>query len=87
MVVDEASVGRGSRVVPFPPRVRAVDRDGEAFPMIRRHLVGNAPRTRAILEKLAGMAEPCVGCANCTGVCADLIDLIETPDAILSRRG
>lgn len=42
--------------------------------------------TAALSVALSELNNPCVGCANCNGMCADLIDVLMIPDVILSRK-
>ena len=42
--------------------------------------------TTALSAALGDLHNPCVGCANCNGLCADLIDVLMIPDIILSRK-
>ena len=49
----------------------------------RKH--GYAPRTSAAAAQVAAMAEPCVGCTDCQGLCQALIEAVVLPDILLSR--
>ncbi|MCB1341743.1 MAG: hypothetical protein KDK24_11920 [Pseudooceanicola sp.] len=42
--------------------------------------------TVALAAALNQLNNPCVGCDNCNGLCADLIDVLVIPDIILSRK-
>lgn len=42
--------------------------------------------TTALAAALNELNNPCVGCANCNGMCADLVDVLMIPDVILSRK-
>jgi formate hydrogenlyase subunit 6/NADH:ubiquinone oxidoreductase subunit I len=42
-----------------------------------------APQTRALVQDLAALPTPCIGCDGCQGVCRELIELITLPHAVL----
>lgn len=42
--------------------------------------------TTALSAALNDLNNPCVGCDNCNGLCADLIDVLVIPGVILSRK-
>ncbi len=43
-------------------------------------------RSDALASTLNTLQGPCVGCRECTGLCAALIDALVLPDLILSKR-
>lgn len=53
------------------------------------HIVRSKPgttQTSALSAELATINCTCVGCSNCTGLCAELIDALVIPELILSRK-
>ncbi|WP_198654811.1 hypothetical protein [Albibacillus kandeliae] len=44
------------------------------------------PHTVRLAGTLDGLQGPCVGCTDCTGLCAELIDALVIPEVILSRK-
>ena len=46
----------------------------------------DSSHTAELSAQLNGLNGPCVGCTNCNGLCADLIDVLMLPDVILSRK-
>lgn len=44
-----------------------------------------APRTHALAGKISQLQEPCVGCSDCVGMCAALIETMLIPDVVLHR--
>ena len=40
----------------------------------------------ALSVALADLYGPCVGCPDCNGLCADLIDALIVPDVILAKK-
>ena len=38
-----------------------------------------------ISREISGMNGPCIGCSNCRGLCAELIEAITLPETILSK--
>lgn len=48
-------------------------------------LIGHAPQSRAIGDKLMTIQGGCIGCKGCTGLCQALIEALSVPDAVLSR--
>lgn len=48
--------------------------------------VGHAPQTVAIAKEVYAMNGHCVGCTDCTGLCADLLDLMVFPDIVLRAK-
>ncbi len=44
-----------------------------------------APRTRALGRDVAALNEPCIGCDDCQGICAALIEAMTLPDAVLRK--
>ena len=47
--------------------------------------VGHAPRTAQVALRI-GMIRDCIGCEDCRGLCAALIEALAVPDAVLHRR-
>lgn len=43
-------------------------------------------RTQALGLAVSELNGPCVGCADCNGLCADLIDALVVPDIVLSKK-
>ncbi len=43
-------------------------------------------RTASLTVELATLQGPCVGCTDCNGLCAELIDALMIPDIILSKK-
>lgn len=43
-------------------------------------------RLNALSVELATLQGPCVGCTDCNGLCAELIDALVLPDVILSKK-
>lgn len=41
--------------------------------------------TGMLARELAALNGPCVGCADCKGLCAPLIDALTLPDLVLSK--
>ena len=54
--------------------------------MIVDRKIATAPRTEALAHDVAGLADPCIGCEGCRGVCAAMIDAMVLPDLILATR-
>jgi hypothetical protein len=50
-------------------------------------LIGHAPRSRAVGDKLIAIEGGCIGCKGCTGLCLALIEALSVPDAVLGRNG
>lgn len=44
-----------------------------------------APRTSALAGKISQLQEPCVGCTDCVGMCAALIETMLVPEVVLRR--
>lgn len=42
---------------------------------------------QALAGELSTLQGPCVGCADCVGLCPALIDALILPDLILSKSG
>ena len=53
---------------------------------IDRH-VGHAPRSEEIGRELVALDGPCIGCKNCKGMCAALMQLLSLPEAVLHPGG
>ena len=51
---------------------------------IERH-AGHAPRSEAVGEEIFALEGPCLGCRNCKGLCAALVQMMSLPDAVLNR--
>ena len=43
-------------------------------------------QTSALMAELGTLNCACVGCSNCNGLCAELIDALTIPELILSRK-
>ncbi|MEX0282598.1 MAG: hypothetical protein AB3N13_15555 [Arenibacterium sp.] len=53
------------------------------------NIVRSKPSSSHTVALGAAMSElngPCVGCSDCNGLCAELIDALSVPDIILSKR-
>jgi len=50
-------------------------------------LAAYAPRTRAVAETLGDLHGPCLGCADCRGLCVALVEAVTLPEAVLSKGG
>jgi hypothetical protein len=48
-------------------------------------LVGHAPQVTKVGRDIFKIKGPCVGCADCGGLCAALLELMTLPDAVLHR--
>lgn len=48
---------------------------------------GETRRSEELAMRIAGLGTPCVGCRNCRGLCAELIEALVLPDVILGMRG
>ncbi len=46
---------------------------------------GEAPKAGQVMQEVVSLAGPCVGCTRCRGLCAELLELLTLPDAVLSR--
>ena len=42
--------------------------------------------TSSLAVELGSLQGPCVGCTDCVGLCADLIDVLLIPDVVLSKK-
>ncbi|WP_428926875.1 hypothetical protein [Marinibacterium sp. SX1] len=42
-----------------------------------------SPRSQELLAKLDDIHGPCLGCADCNGFCAELIEALMLPDAVI----
>ena len=47
---------------------------------------GFAPRSRELGATLSGLKSGCVGCADCRGLCAELIEALVVPEIVLKPR-
>ncbi|WP_298495682.1 hypothetical protein [uncultured Maritimibacter sp.] len=47
---------------------------------------GFAPRTRDLNTTLSGLKAGCVGCADCKGLCVELIEALLVPDIVLKAK-
>ena len=45
--------------------------------------IGHAPKLKAVAAEIPALQGPCVACADCQGVCAELIEVMTLPDAVL----
>ncbi len=43
-------------------------------------------RTRKIAEEIPTLRGPCIACADCQGLCAELIEVMTLPDAIVRKK-
>ena len=55
--------------------------------MMTERQIGHAPRTQALGKEIMSVQGPCIGCKECTGLCAALIEALSLPDMVLNRRG
>lgn len=46
---------------------------------------GHAPKTAQLARDVSLMRGPCVGCEDCRGLCAALLEAITVPDIVLGR--
>ena len=46
----------------------------------------SSTQTTALSFALGDLNGPCVGCEDCNGLCAELIDVLFLPDVILSKK-
>jgi hypothetical protein len=53
--------------------------------MQTRRTIGHAPRVAAMADEVAHLDGPCIGCAQCRGLCHALIDVLLLPDVIIAR--
>lgn len=44
------------------------------------------PNLKALAGQVSALQGPCVGCSDCVGLCAALIDTLVLPDVILTKR-
>lgn len=54
--------------------------------MQTERLCGHAPLTREVSREVLSSG-PCLGCADCRGLCAALIEALCVPDVVLNRGG
>ena len=47
---------------------------------------GETRRSEELAAQVAGLGAPCVGCSNCRGLCAELLEAMVLPDIILSGK-
>ena len=47
--------------------------------------LAHAPKTTAISREIPMLKGPCLACAECDGLCAELIEVMTLPQAVLSR--
>jgi formate hydrogenlyase subunit 6/NADH:ubiquinone oxidoreductase subunit I len=52
--------------------------------MVSRHEAARSRATENLRSTLA-FAGPCIGCTDCRGVCAALIEAFALPDAVLAK--
>jgi len=48
---------------------------------------GHAPRTTQLAKDVSQTRGPCIGCDDCKGLCAALLDALTVPDIVLGRTG
>jgi hypothetical protein len=46
----------------------------------------SSSNTTALGMAMSELNGPCVGCSDCNGLCAELIDALVIPDVILSKK-
>ncbi|EAQ13215.1 MULTISPECIES: hypothetical protein [Maritimibacter] len=46
----------------------------------------HAPRTRDLAVQVSGLKQGCVGCADCKGLCHELIEAMLVPDLVLKDK-
>jgi hypothetical protein len=44
------------------------------------------PRLNALSVEISQLNGPCVGCADCVGLCMALIDALTLPEVVLSKK-
>ncbi len=54
--------------------------------MTTHRMAGHAPRVAAMAEDL-GRIGACIGCEDCRGLCAALIEALSLPGAVLGGQG
>ncbi|WP_292022566.1 hypothetical protein [Maritimibacter sp. UBA3975] len=47
---------------------------------------GHAPRTRDVASRIVELKQGCVGCADCRGLCHELIETMLVPDLVLKGK-
>ncbi len=47
---------------------------------------GKAPRTESLAVQVSGLKHGCVGCAECKGLCHELIEAMLVPDMVLKGK-
>lgn len=47
---------------------------------------GSAPRTQEVALEIQGLKGGCVGCADCKGLCHELIETMLLPDLLLKSK-
>lgn len=52
---------------------------------IRRD-IAHAPRTQALGDKVSKLRGGCVGCRDCSGLCAALLEALTLPDLVLKEK-
>ena len=45
---------------------------------------GEIKRSEALAERIANLGTPCLGCRDCRGLCAALLEAMVIPDVILN---
>ena len=48
--------------------------------------IAHAPRSRALGHKVARLQGGCVGCRDCSGLCAALLEVLTLPDLVLKEK-
>lgn len=46
----------------------------------------NDVHTSSVMTQIAQLHGPCMGCTECTGICAALLDALTVPDLVLTQR-
>lgn len=47
---------------------------------------GKSPRTQEIIVQVSGLRANCVGCADCKGLCHELIEAMLVPELVLKGK-
>jgi|GEM_PF-562925 len=56
---------------------------GKGFAMDIERKVGHAPKTSEAGQVVATLPGPCVGCADCRGLCWEFLELLTLPKAVV----
>lgn len=54
--------------------------------MQTKRTIGSAPRTTALALDISHLNTPCIGCTDCQGICAVLIETMQLPELLLRNR-